>query len=78
LDDNQKNSALHQRQGDYTAAMVKARWVDNKLVVEPVTAEEAAKLPAFVQETLDAGLGVAVADGITYSTDEATAREKLE
>jgi hypothetical protein len=58
--------------------MVKARWIDNKLVVEPVSPEEAAALPAFVQETLDAGMGVAVADGIAYSTDEATAREKLE
>jgi hypothetical protein len=58
--------------------MVKARWVGNVLVVEPVAEQEMANLPPFVQETLDAGVGVAVANGVAYSTDEKTAREKLE
>lgn len=55
---------------------VARKWVD-KLVVEPVTAEEEKKLPPFVQDTLDFGM-CAVCDGVAYAVDEAHAREKLE
>lgn len=57
--------------------MVKAKWVNNKLVVEPITAEEQAALPPFVQDTLDIG-SVAVADGVAYALDEQHARDQLE
>jgi hypothetical protein len=62
--------------------MVKAKWIgktvaEQKLVVTALTAQEEAALPAWVHDSV-LSAGIAVCDGVAYSTDEQTAREKLE
>jgi hypothetical protein len=57
--------------------MVKATWVGNKLVVTELSQEEALKLPEWVADSIRAA-GIAVYESIAYSSDEKTAREKLE
>jgi hypothetical protein len=57
--------------------MVKAKWVDNRLIVEPVTPDEQARLDPYVQDTLSLDL-VAVFDGVAYANNEQQAREHLE
>jgi hypothetical protein len=57
--------------------MVKATWVGDKLVVTKLTEDEESKLPEWVAETVEM-MGIAVHDRVAYSSDEKTAREKLE
>lgn len=62
--------------------MVRATWEgktiqEQKLVVRELTAAEVAALPEWVAETVGI-MGIAVHNGIGYSSDEKTAREKLE
>lgn len=57
--------------------MVKAKWIDNKLVVEAVSKEEEQKLAPYVADTLALGL-IAVYERVAYANNETEAREKLE
>lgn len=57
--------------------MVKAQWVDNTLVVIELTTKEYLDLPQWVRDSVTVGV-IAVHSGVAYSSDEQTAREKLE
>lgn len=62
--------------------MVEAKWVgktiqEQKLVVRELAADEVSALPEWVAKTVEI-MGIAVHNGVGYSSDEKTAREKLE
>lgn len=61
--------------------MVKAQWVgktvaEQRLVVTELTTKEYLDLPQWVRDSVTS-VGLAVHNGVAYSSDEQTAREKL-
>jgi hypothetical protein len=56
--------------------MVKAVWVNGKLVVTTLTQSEEADLPEWVKDSV-VDMGVAVYDRVAYSSDEVTVRQML-